>query len=553
MKGNLMSVHTEVLIAGGGTVGLATADLLGYHGVRATVVERHPRPRSHPRATGVGQRTAEIFRQLGLQDQLDEASVDLSRSVGSLTVDTLAAAVEEADVDAILDALPQAGVARARSNEAGPIVPLGICPQDRLDRILLDDARRRGAEVLFGTEAVSIRQHSDHVEVVLSGPAGTATRQFAYVVAADGANSELREQLGIAVDGPGTLGEPLVNIYFRADLTALTRGIRFVTCTITHAGAEGTLVTIDGIDHWVFHTSYRPAAGQSPADFTEARCRSLIRSAIGVPKLDVDIIDVLPWQVTAHVAERLDADRVFLVGDAAHTIPPIGAFGMNTGIADAHNLAWKLAYVLDGRAGTSLLATYTTERQPVAIFTMQQALIRLTDPRLHWDRSPAMADARAAAGAANAPVVQLGYRYSSTAVIDARPIIPSMEDITADLDGAPGSRVPHRWLDGDGQRRSTLDLAGPHFALMIAPAGMEWSSAIDADDAIVDLSIIDDDPTTTAERGWEAQTGTDADGALLVRPDGIIAWRVCNTPPTPSTALRDALNRILDRADTLNA
>jgi hypothetical protein len=264
------------------------------------------------------------------------------------------------------------------------------------------------------------------------------------------------------------------------------------------------LVTVDAEKDWIFHTEL----GDEPVDaFPPSRCAALIRAAVGVPDLAVEVLSVLPWRVRGLLADRFRAGRVFLAGDAAHAVPPLGAFGANTGIADAHNLAWKLAAVLDGAAGPALLDTYEAERRPVAALVLDQAVRRLADPRLHWEQGPAAAAARAAAGVVNAPVVHLGYRYDSAAVLGARPELPSTED--AVLDGTPGSRLPHAWL-ADGL--STLDLVGSGLTLLTGPGG-DWPRTGD-----YDVHVVEDED-------WLRTTGIAGGNAVLVRPDHFIAWR----------------------------
>ena len=234
----------------------------------------------------------------------------------------------------------------------------------------------------------------------------------------------------------------------------------------------GLLMAIDSRERWVLHVPLDPDAGESVEDFTPERCRDLVaRAALGVPELPVEILSVLPWRVAARLADRFREGRIFLAGDAAHVMPPLGGFGMNTGIADAHNLAWKLARTLRGQAGPALLDSYDAERRPVARFTMDQALLRLERPELHWD--PSRTAEREERGIASDVVVHLGYRYGSTAP-------PSLFDLERDLDGAPGSRVPHAWLEREGRRVSTLDLAGPGFALLAGPKGGDWCEAATA-------------------------------------------------------------------------
>jgi hypothetical protein len=219
---------------------------------------------------------------------------------------------------------------------------------------------------------------------------------------------------------------------------------------------------------------------------------------------------------------------VFLVGDAAHTASPIGAFGLNTGVADAHNLAWKLAAVHQGEAGARLLDTYAQEREPVAAATLHQATLRYADPALHWGRGPEADAAKAAAGVWAPPVVHLGQRYDSAAVVDPRPALPSTVDLAAVLDGSPGSRVPHAWVDGV----STLDMVASRWTLLVGAAGEPWLTAA------TDVGL----PAHRVAVPWLA-----AEGALLVRPDGIVAMRTMAPTPDPARFLTEVLDQVLAR------
>lgn len=520
-----------VLIAGGGSVGSAAALFLADRGVETLVVEAQDGPSAHPRATGIGPRTVEILRGLGLQDALDAVSVDMiSAGLGKVAVRTLA----EAD----FAAMPIApATARTRGSvDVTPAHTRGTCPQDRFDSVVLPAARERGAIVRYSTRLTSFTQDDTGVRAVLD--TGEVIRAD-YLIGADGVRSEVRAALGIETTGPGALGAQMMSILFRADLTRYLDGRRFVTCNIENPGVTGMLVTIDGAKDWVLHIE----CGAALDEFSEARCLELLRAAIGEEIDDAEIVSRLPWRPRGSVADRFQEGRVFLIGDAAHAVPPLGAFGLNTGVADAHNLAWKIAAVHHGHAGADLLETYTAERRPVALTALDQAMRRLPDPRLHWDSSPETVAARAAAGVMNAPVVHLGYRYDSAAVLDPNPELPSFEDVSQDLDGTPGSRLPHRWLERAGGRVSTLDLIGPGCTLLTASEEWERAARLVAEHSDY-LTVV---RIPMADSAWTGSVGIDADGAVLVRPDQFIAWRVAGLPGDPAAELRGALDRILAR------
>jgi putative polyketide hydroxylase len=296
----------------------------------------------------------------------------------------------------------------------------------------------------------------------------------------------------------------------------------------------------------------RPGRGRTVDDFTPERCRELIRAAVGAADLEVTVLSALPWRSRGLLADRLHAGRVFLVGDAAHAVPPLGAFGLNAGMADAHNLAWKLAAVLAGQAGPGLLDSYQAERRPVAAFTLEQAVRRVADPRLHWGDGPQAAAARAAAGVVNAPIVHMGYRYDSDAVIDPQPELPSTEELERTLDGAPGSRLPHLWVERDGRRLSTLDLVRSGFTLLTGSGGDRWTEAAReaADQLGVELEAYQIAPgaaVTDLGGRWPGGAGLAGDGAVLVRPDQFVAWRAATISSHPAADLVRVLTRLLAR------
>jgi hypothetical protein len=306
---------------------------------------------------------------------------------------------------------------------------------------------------------------------------------------------------------------------------------------------------------WVFGTGYAPQFGETLADFPPERCVELVRAAAGLPNAAVAFrpqipgtdVTTLGFAIGAQVAQQYQAVRVFLAGDAAHIMPPAGGFGANTGIQDAHNLAWKLAAVLRGEAAPTLLDTYEAERRPVGLFTMGQALAR-------WG-------ARVGDGAGDDgerpldyAAVAFGYRYRSAAVIgppaDDRPAYAA-----AELRGQPGARAPHVWLELNGERISTIDLFGRGFVLLAGAAGADW---VDAARSVTGAELW---PYRIGEGGdladpmgrWAAAYGVAADGAVLARPDGFVAWRAEHGVDDPAAVLANAIAALLGRPERVLA
>jgi hypothetical protein len=273
--------------------------------------------------------------------------------------------------------------------------------------------------------------------------------------------------------------------------------------------------------------------------FTAARCREMLLKAVG-EQIDVEIVDVAPWQPYEQVADQFRCGRVFLVGDAAHTMPPFKGGGANSAIQSAQNLAWKLAAVLTGTAGPDLLGTYHAERHPVRRFSARQSL---TGPATSFLRLEDMGPGLPAEEERPLFYMIAGYKYRSAAVVTEEPVPADPDAVLLvegeELRGEPGTRVPHAWVQRDGQRVSTLDLLGTGFTLFTGSAGAPWLAAADSVSASLGVSITvhsigPDADVRDVEGGWGAVTGLSPEGALLVRPDDFVGRRVETLPEAPA-------------------
>jgi putative polyketide hydroxylase len=532
----------QVLIVGAGVGGLAMSTLLSHHGVSSLLVEKRRETFGYPKARNLTFRSLEILRGLGLGPAVSAVAERISHMV---TKQTLVGVDEDVAFDA--DFFPSA--------EAFSPEPFGrYCPQSKLEPILLADSRCHGGKVRYGMELVSLVQdESGIVAAVRDLDTGESTELHAdYLVAADGTHSWVRRHLDITTSGVGALPMFVVFVYFRAPWRRL----------VPHLGAEdavqvrnpdvtGIFLVADG-DLGMFITTYFPAAGETAEQFTPQRCRELLLSAVGAP-IEVELVDVAPWQPYEQVADQFQSGRVFLVGDSAHTMPPLKGGGANTAIQSAQNLAWKLAAVLNGTAAPKLLETYHAERHPVGRFAARQSL---TGPGVAFldvgDDGPALpADEEL-------PLFYMiaGYRYRSDAVVSTAPA-PADPDVVALVDGeqlcgGPGTRVPHVWVTRAGKRLSTLDLLGSGFTLLTGAAGAPWLAAADsvAEDLGVPIEVCSVGPTGDAcdvDGGWALLTQLPPDGALLIRPDDFVGWRADVLPDDPESELRWALSTILSR------
>jgi hypothetical protein len=293
-------------------------------------------------------------------------------------------------------------------------------------------------------------------------------------------------------------------------------------------------------NRWRYQAPFHPQRGERPEDFPVERCVQLVRSAVGIDDLQVDVLSAAPWSGTAAVCERFRDGRVFLAGDAAHAISPAGGQGMNVGIHGVHNLAWKLAAVVHGRAGEALLDTYEAERRPVALAVNADVVQNVAaGPAVRVEQF------------SNRGRV-LGVAYSSEAVVPDGTDLPTVANPVVDYvpNARPGSRAPHAWLFRDGRQISTLDLFDTHFVLLAGPAGSTWICAGEqlARQLGVPLqcySVGPDEPLIDRSGRWLTLYGLGSGGAVLVRPDGHVAWRSPTLTANPASSLTLAFRSVL--------
>ena len=521
----MLEVEVPVLICGGSLVGMSAAMFLGQHGIGSLVAEYHRGTAIHPRAALANQRTLELFRGAGLEQAICRRSAEqFVQNGGIVAVDTL-----QGGTTAEFIADLNEGV-----RDVSPCERVFLS-QNALEPLLKERALELGAEFRFATEVVSLEPDESGVTARLRDrdTDEVTVVRAKYVIAADGAHSRIRQQLGIGMHGRSTFSHS-VTIYFRANLRPYLHDKQWAVVYVNNNEMRGFFRFEKPFDSAFLVVNTAGDAAHPITDvstgLTTERAVQFVHMALGTDTVPVTVENIMHWNARADVADRLRSGRVFLAGDSAHVMPPTGGFGGNTGVQDAHNLAWKLALVLSGNAPAQLLDTYETERAPVAAFTVEQAYTRYvlrTAPDLKESGiEPYVQDLN----------IELGYIYHSPAIA-AGMRDGAVHTHPRDSHGRPGTRAPHIWLQRDGKQISTLDLFGRHFTLLGGPAAQEWArcaqavsaeSKIALDSFCVGSEGLDDHGSLAAAHGIESS------GCVIVRPDGFIGWRSRNAEP-PST------------------
>ncbi|MFI1384060.1 FAD-dependent monooxygenase [Embleya sp. NPDC020886] len=521
---------TPVLIVGGGPVGLTLSALLSDQGVDHLLVEAHPTTAHHPKARGIAARSMEILRRLGLEAEVRRAGLPASQVFFYRGRDLV-------DPDFVRTGVVPADSPDAPQPERTPAPGL-ICSQDVLEPILLGRARAAAGEdrIRFGTRLVSCTDEGDHVRAVLVERAGGRRYTVCadWLVGCDGAGSPVRAGAGIGMQGPTGLGH-FLSVRFDAPLGAVVADRASASYFLTPPG-RGGFMAVDNDRRWIHQYPFDPEQARDDEDFTDPRrLEELIRVAAGIADLDVRVRDTMVWRMDARLADAYRSGRILLAGDAAHVIPPTGGHGMNTGIGDADNLAWKLAAVVAGRATPALLDSYQAERRAPA-----REVIELS-----------RANAAARSGYRIDDELLLDVVYRSTAVVPDPDDPHRPESFLAHgrAPVGPGHRLPHTRLIGPPGITSTLDLLAPApgFTLIIGadePAWRRQAEVAEASGSTVVVRVLDGGPVREREPGtFQRVCGVPATGAVLVRPDGHLAWRAPHPPAGPE--LLAVLRRVL--------
>ncbi|QGU05992.1 2,4-dichlorophenol 6-monooxygenase [Corynebacterium occultum] len=578
-------VSTDVLIVGSGPAGASAALFLSNHGVGNIMITKYRWTANTPRAHITNQRTMEILRDAGIEEQvLAEAT---PHDIMGDTVYCESLAGEEIGRRPTWGFRPDR---RADYELASPSMPCDI-PQTLLEPIMVENATKRGTQTQFSTEYLSHTQDEEGVSVQvrnrLSGHEYTIRAK--YLVGADGARSQIAEDIDIPFEGKMDIGGSM-NITFKADLAHLVAHRPSILYWIFHPGSNigglgaGLIRCVKPWNEWLVCWGFDINGPEPVLDDEEAK--SIVRNLVGIPDLEMEITGYSLWGNNEMWATHMQKGRVFIAGDAAHRHPPSHGLGSNTSIQDAYNLSWKLAAVIKGQAGEELLETYSTERAPIAEQIVKRAngssreykpifdALGVTDATTDEEfvEKLKLRKAPTAEGAArrtalrkalddkdfefNAQGTEIGQFYQSEAVVcdgGGRPALNEDPLLHHQKSTYPGLRLPHAWIGDATGKQSTHDLAtGTGFTIFTGINGRAWATAAEqvAKDLGIELKafvIGEGEEHQDLYGDWLRQREVNEDGVILVRPDKHIGWRAHSLAEDPQQALHAVLSTILSR------
>lgn len=526
-----------VLIVGGGPVGLSMGLALDRFAIPSMIVEKSPMTTTHPKSRGTFVRTMEIFRQWGVADPLRARGL-----------------ADDTDVFALRDSIVGHEYGRTSPEPNLQQSPVWKClvAQDAVEEELMRTLSKCShATVRFSTEMTQVQDLGDRVRVELRHVDTGKTEIWlaSYVVAADGAGSDTRRAAGIEMIGPPTLAV-MLNEYWRGDLSAHpiakeVAGIRVYPRN--HDLPTASTLNTNGADRWLTVLRLGSERDEREVPWTDAEMIAFIREHVGLPDLNVELINRSVWRVSKQVAETFKRGRVLIAGDAAHRFPPTGGFGMNTGIQDAHNLGWKLAFVLKGIASEALLDSYDAERRPIGQSNADFSFINA--------QRFSNIDAAARSGDADRIAFWLdefenhthnvgrglGFFYEVGAVVGDGSVPPVEDSRYYTPTDRPGSRFPHFWLD-DSRMHSSLEWFDRSMTLVVGSEGEAW---LEAGRRVANALSIPLEFHRLTQRYKEQGIRMGRHGAVLVRPDGHVAWRMAWLSSDPDNTLAEALQFII--------
>jgi 2,4-dichlorophenol 6-monooxygenase len=582
----MAEITTDVLIVGTGPAGSACAALLSTYGVSNMVVNMYRWLANTPRAHITNQRTMEVLRDLGQEVEQEAYLHATSDDLMGGTVFCESLTGEE------IGRAPSWGLHPTSRGERRLASPTRVndLPQTYMEPLLFKTACSRGTEARMSTEYVSHTQTDDGVITLcrdrLSGEEFTVKSK--YLVGADGGNSQVAKNAGLPFEGKmGVRGS--MNIWFRADLSELVAHRPAVLYPIMQPGAEvggigmGLIRMVRPWNEWLIVWGYD--INEPAPVIDEARATEIARQLVGKPDLEIKLLGANTWTVNNMYATRMQDGRVFCMGDATHRHPPSGGLGSNTSIQDAFNLAWKLAAVINGQAGQSLLDSYTLERAPIAKQIVTRAnqsiaefaplyealgIAETTDAKVMQANMHARSLSTAAAEKQREEIrealvlkkyeldahgVEMNQRYRSAAIVTDGQEEPAFErdrELHYQPTTWPGARLPHAWVfDKQGRQHSTLDLAGHgRFTVFTGLGGEAWiQAAAQVGEELgveIDVRVIGPRQAYADHAGeWASVKEISDFGCLLIRPDHHVAWRSFQLVADPAAALRRAMQTVL--------